>query len=278
MNTQEILIDHLYQRSSLQYFMTLTKVDTPHFLAMEPENKEAYISMDHFTINAEMPIGIYSTLENYFDLDVNKEFIDALLNEGRKELNRQFINFLEEHVSDVEELPLHPKKEGIARIMDFLFKNMRFTLKGKNKDEVALGDYFIGLLRTMYKEFPRTRFDEHSFIVVSEKIAQHIAFNVKTFEKGNYANTFLIHPFGSIDGHQLTVFVEPFLDENILYYGRSKTQGYGPICFYNVPENSLTEHVTNPMNYDIKRVYRLNMYHKIHAVGEVKYKKIIFEE
>jgi hypothetical protein len=253
---------------------------------VQEHEQEVFLTLDNYRVEAKIPVNVYSYFSDNTDINVNKEILDAIIADGRKQLCNQFFNFIEDNISETHYFPLYPKDNIIKRVFRFIYKNSRYSLKNKEKGKIERDEYFTSIIESLLEDyFERGSFDEHPFVIVSPKLANFIAINMKDFEKGKQSNDIILHPFGVFgsDSNRLrrttSVFVNPLFNENILYFGTTKSSGYGPIMFYNVSEDALME-FSSPMS-DLENseiVYRLSLFHKLHSVGKVKYKKIIFED
>jgi len=284
MKSHEIIIDYLYQKSPLQYFMNMVKVGTPHFMVHEPE-RELFLSTEHYKTIAKSPVHVHQHLRDNFDIDVDKEVVDVLIKDGQKSLSDQFIKFIEENATTAT-YPLYPKPNAIKQFIQLFNFNSRFSLKEKKKLKAfKYQEYFMGILNETHREiWNYETHDEHRWIIVSPKLANYIVNNIEHFHRDSSKNDVLIHPFGNLADtseflRAYIVFVNRWQDENTLYFGTFKKMGYGPMMFYYVAENALTEYKDMGEGIgDITSVSQLDLHHKLHCVGDVKYKKIIFDD
>jgi len=270
------LVKHIYNKSILGNFMFLCEKNEPHF-PFHDDKQTKYIALEHFTVEAKMALEYLSLIKKNFDLDTERAFIDILIRETNKNLQKYFLNYLD-NKAKVINLPFY-KSTGFEKLIKYFSRNpRRFLTKKPNelekKKAINTAIYFKGILKEFFMENFNFTEDAICYIIISPQLGQFIRQHINEFERGKYENSYGIHLFGYIPSLIMDVYINPF-STNTLYFGTiKKSTEKGITFFYNTVENALTEH-QSPIG---SQVYRLNLYHTIAELGgRNKFKKIIFD-
>lgn len=307
MNVKE-LVDHIYSNSCLPNLMRIKPVENPHVQVIEDiefkqptefnefrydslaepyyyTTKVNYIALDNYIVNASIHDSHLKQLENKYDftaLYTNKAFLDVLVSEAFKSLDRIFLEYVEKH-SKTEYLSLTNIKSKMAQ--KYSQKNKRFSFF--NRERIDPQEFFMNvLMKHCINSEEGFGLNNYNYIIVSPNLANFISRSI-FFTPTRGKRVPHIHEFGQlrithdqrrsdfgIPGipYYVKVFVNPNIEGTNLYFSKFD-QNF--VTFYYSTEDSLQEFI----DINGMRTYRLLMYNKIYdTTNSMEFKKIIFDD
>ena len=260
-------IDWIYKSSSLNNFVKMVEASAPVFkYSTLVETQE--ISLQNYREDMIIP---YNQGQAEPSLDIaSKKF---LLN-----LEDKFKEFVENHC--ITERISFYKNNIYKPPIKYLKVNTRFHLTSKKLD-VNRYENILGIIEQCQIEIYNYYQDDLFYAIVSPEIANFIGHNTVypvAFSTFNVDTTnvdpVFIHPFGKFKN--MTIFVDPRMNQNTMIFGTTKRFDHGNTLFYYKSEHPFFEYADS--GYSLQKKMCLNLYHTIKSIDyEPKFKKIILD-